>query len=118
MKYMCLGYFDEAKFMSLSEGERTELMDACMAYDEELQKNGSWVSGEVAITDGPYAETKEQIGGVLYLEAVDLNHAIQIMSKHPGVKIGPFEIRPVADLQAIIQESRQRRAASESPSKN
>lgn len=51
-------------------------------------------NGKVSITDGPYAETKEQLGGILVLEARDLNHAIQLMSKHPGVKAGPFEIRP------------------------
>ena len=61
------------------------------------------------MTDGPYAETKEQIGGILILEANDLNHAIQLMSKHPGVRMGPFEIRPVADLSAMIRESEQRR---------
>jgi hypothetical protein len=52
-----------------------------------------WKNGKVSITDGPYAETKEQLGGILVLEARDLNHAIQLMSKHPGVKAGPFEIR-------------------------
>jgi hypothetical protein len=53
----------------------------------------------VTVTDGPYAETKEQLGGILILEANDLNHAIQIMSQHPGVRLGgPFEIRP-ADEQ-------------------
>jgi len=63
----------------------------------------------VSITDGPYAETKEQIGGILMLEARDLNHAIQLMSKHPGVKAGPFEIRPAGDLTDMIRESEQRR---------
>lgn len=65
----------------------------------------------MAITDGPYAETKEQIGGILILEARDLNHAIQLMSNHPGVKAGPFEIRPAADLSEMILQSKQRRSA-------
>jgi hypothetical protein len=52
-----------------------------------------WKNGKVSITDGPYVETKEQLGGILVLEARDLNHAIQLMSKHPGLKAGPFEIR-------------------------
>ena len=52
-------------------------------------------NGKVMITDGPYAETKEQLGGILLLEAKDLNHAIQLMSKHPGVHIGAFEVRPI-----------------------
>jgi hypothetical protein len=68
-------------------------------------------NGRVSVTDGPYAETKEQLGGILILEATDLNHAIQLMSKHPGVKAGPFEIRPVQDLSAWIRESEARRRA-------
>ena len=52
----------------------------------------------MSITDGPFAETKEQLGGIMILEAHDLNHAIQLMSKHPGVRLGgPFEIRPSAE---------------------
>ena len=66
-------------------------------------------NGKVAVTDGPYAETKEQLGGILILEANDLNHAIQLMSKHPGVRMGPFEIRPAADLGGMIRDSEQRR---------
>jgi hypothetical protein len=65
--------------------------------------------GETIVTDGPYAETKEQIGGILILEANDLNHAIQLMSKHPGVRAGPFEIRPAADLTGMIRDSERRR---------
>lgn len=66
----------------------------------------------MSVTDGPYAETKEQIGGILILEAQDLNHAIELMSKHPGVKAGPFEIRPAADLSEMIRQSEQRRATA------
>ena len=58
---------------------------------------------------GKTTETKEQIGGILILEARDLNHAVQLMSKHPGVKAGPFEIRPAADLTQMIRDSEQRR---------
>ena len=68
-----------------------------------------WKNGKVAVTDGPYAETKEQLGGILVREARDLNHAIQLISQHPGVKTGPFEIRPVADLNDMIRESERRR---------
>ena len=127
MKYICLGYYDEKQFGALSEKERNAMLDDCFDYDDLLRKNGHfaggealqgagnattlrWKGGKVAITDGPYAETKEQIGGILVLEARDLNHAIQLMSKHPGVKIGPFEIRPVADLTQMMRESEQRRA--------
>jgi hypothetical protein len=127
MKYICLGYMEETKWETMSESERNTLMDECFAYDEVLRKNGHfaggealqsarnattlrWKSGKVSITDGPYAETKEQLGGLLVLEARDLNHAIQLMSKHPGVKAGPFEIRPAEDLSKMISESERRRA--------
>jgi hypothetical protein len=62
------------------------------------------------VTDGPYVETKEQLGGILVLEARDLNHAIQLISQHPAVRYGtPFEIRPVGDMNRMITESEQRR---------
>jgi hypothetical protein len=103
-------------------------MDECFDYDDVLRKNGHFAGGEalqsprnattlrfqngkVSITDGPYAETKEQLGGILILEAKDLNEAIQIMSKHPGVRGGPFEIRPAADLSAFVLQSQRRRSA-------
>ena len=68
-------------------------------------------NGKVAVTDGPYAETKEQLGGIQVLEARDLNHAIQLISQHPGVKLncGTIEIRPAADINEMIKESEQRR---------
>ena len=62
------------------------------------------------VVDGPFTETKEQLGGILILEADDLNHAIQLMSKHPGVRNGPFEIRPAADLTEMVHASEQRRS--------
>ncbi|MGV3606731.1 MAG: YciI family protein [Planctomycetaceae bacterium] len=111
MKYVCLGFFDENKFAQLPQAEAQKMMDECIAYDEELRRNGHYLggealdsyrnavtlrtkNGEVEVTDGPYVETKETLGGILLLEARDLNHAIALMSKHPGVKMGPFEIRP------------------------
>jgi hypothetical protein len=70
-----------------------------------------WKNGKVATTDGPYAETKEQLGGIQILEARDLNHAVQLISQLPGFKygLGPVEIRPVADINEIMRESEQRR---------
>jgi hypothetical protein len=126
MKYICLGYIEPNKLETMPEPQRDMMIDECFAYDDMLRKNGHFVGGEalqgprnaitlrfqngkVAVTDGPYAETKEQLGGILVLEARDLNHALQLMSKHPGVKAGPFEIRPAADLSAMIRESEQRR---------
>ena len=70
-----------------------------------------WKNGKVATTDGPYAETKEQLGGILILEARDLNHAVQLMSQVPGFKygLGPIEIRPAAELNEMMKASEQRR---------
>jgi hypothetical protein len=127
MKFICLGYIEPNKFENLSETDRNAMVDECFTYDDELRRNGHfaggealqppqtaatlrWNQGKALVTDGPYAETKEQIGGILILEARDLNHAIELMSKHPGVKAGPFEIRPAADLTEMIRESEQRRA--------
>src|ERR1700733_11557613 len=127
MKYICLGYIEENKWETMSESEREAMLDECFNYDDLLRKNGHfaggqalqsprnattlrWQGGKVLITDGPYAETKEQLGGILVLEATDLNHAIRLMSKHPGVKAGPFEIRPAADLSEMIRGSEERRA--------
>lgn len=69
-------------------------------------------NGKVSVTNGPFAETKGQLGGILILEAADLTHAVQLMSKHPGVKVGPFEIRPAEDMTPLIRESHERRRSS------
>jgi hypothetical protein len=126
MKYIVLGYMP-GKFEDMSESERNTMFDDCFTYDDELRKNGhfaggealqpantamtvSWKNGKVVVTDGPYVETKEQLGGILVLEARDLNHAIQLISQHPAVRYGtPFEIRPAADLNEMMKESEQRR---------
>jgi hypothetical protein len=126
MKYIVFGYTPD-KFEKMSEIERNAMFDECFTYDDELRKNGHWAFGEavqpssatmtvsarngkVAVTDGPYAETKEQLGGIMVLEARDLNHAIQLISRHPALKMGtPFEIRPVFSMDEIMRESEQRR---------
>jgi hypothetical protein len=112
MKYICLGFFDEKRWDTMSEEERKTFVDNCFAYDSELQKSGYMAGGEAlqsvrtattirskngkaTVTDGPYAETKEQLGGFMILEARDLNQAIQLMSNHPSVHMGgSWEIRP------------------------
>lgn len=129
MKYICLGYIEDKYFGKRTEKEQRDFMDACFVYDEELQKSGHWISGEALqpvsaattlrfrngkpqITDGPFAETKEFLGGIMILEAADLNEAITLMSRHPSLKMGgTFEIRPSADLSALLAESQRRRAA-------
>jgi hypothetical protein len=111
MKFVCLGYADLNKMKECNQKETSAMMEKCFAYDDELRRGGHFLGGEalqmpdqaatvrmqggnVVVTDGPYAETKEQLGGILLLEAGDLAHAVALMSKHPGVKFGPFEIRP------------------------
>ena len=126
MKYICLGYMEPGKFEGMTEDEQHAMLDECFEYNDHLRANGHvvaevalqppetavtlyWKNGKVATSDGPYTETKEQLGGLHMLEARDLNHVIQLMSQHPGMKRGTIEIRPVADLSAIIKESEQRR---------
>jgi hypothetical protein len=132
MKYICLGYIEPGKFEGMTEDERHRTFDECFEYNDHLRANGHlvaevalqppetaltlyWKNGKVATTDGPYAETKEQLGGIQILEARDLNHAVQLVSQLPGFKfgLGPVEIRPVMDLSEIIKESEQRRRRKE-----
>jgi hypothetical protein len=128
MKYICLGYLEPGKFEGMTESERNAVLDECFEHNDHLRANGNlvseaalqpadtavtlyWKNGKVATTDGPYAETKEQLGGIQIFEARDLNHAIQLMSQLPGFKfgLGPIEIRPLADLSDMIKQSEQRR---------
>lgn len=129
MKYICLGYLEPGKFENMSESERNNVLDKCFSYNDELRKNGyllaeeplqpantavtvDWKNGKVAVTDGPYAETKEQLGGIQVLEARDLNHAIQLISQSPGLRLGCglIEIRPAADIGEMIMASERRRS--------
>jgi hypothetical protein len=125
VKYICLGYYDKDKHEAMTEDERNAMFDACFEYDDHLRTNGHWVGGDpihptaltvywkngkVATTDGPYAETKEQLGGILVLEARDMNHAQQLISQHPSLKYGSiFEIRAAGDLSELLKASEQRR---------
>ena len=127
MKYLCLGYIDETLWDDLPESEGNAIMDRCFAYQEELTQRGHFEGGEllqaprnaatlrfrdgaVTVTDGPFAETKEQIGGIFFLEARDLNEAIQLVSRHPGLRVGPFEIRPVENFGEAVRASEERRS--------
>ena len=126
MKFLCLSHIDEQKFEIMSESERETFIKDCFTYDDVLRKNGHFVrlealqsahnaktlryrNGKVSITDGPFAETKEQIGGILLLDADDLDHASELMSKHPGIRIATFEIR------ALDEESTAKVNAAENP---
>ena len=128
MKYICLGYYDKRKFDGMTEIDRNAMFDACFEYDDHLRANGHWGGGEalqgpetaltlsgkngkVVTTDGPYAEIKEQLGGILVLEARDMNHAVQMIGQHPALTFGNiFEIRPVGDMSEIMKASEQRRS--------
>jgi hypothetical protein len=126
MKFVCFGYLDEESWEKRPEAERNALIDGCLAYDKVLKQGGHWVIGEglqgpettrtlrsrggkVSVTDGPYAETKEVLGGLIILEAVDLNEAIELISKHPGTIMGNWEIRATEDLSGMIDQSEKRR---------
>lgn len=133
MKYICLGYYDKAKFDAMPEAERNAMFDTCFDYDDHLRANGHFAGGEalqgpetalslqkksgkVVTTDGPYAETKEQLGGFVVLEARDMNHAVQLISQHPSLNYGNiWEIRPVGDMTAIQKASDHRRKKSPAP---
>ena len=127
MKYICLGYFNKTQRETMTGAEQDAMFDKCFEYDDHLRANGHWANGEalqppetalilrwkngkVATTDGPYTETKEQLGGILVLEARDMNHAVQLMAQHPALTYGNiFEIRPAGDMNEIMKASEQRR---------
>ena len=127
MKYICLGYYDAGKHQAMTEVEQNAMFDECFEYNDHLRANGHvageaalqppetamtlyWKNGKVATTDGPFAETKEQLGGIGILEARDMNHAVQLVARHPSLKYGTtWEIRPAADMNEIIKASEQRR---------
>ncbi len=132
MKYVCLGYINEKEWEAATEKEQQAMMDECFTYDDQMKKDGHFVGGEglqgsqsattlrwrngkVSVTDGPFAETKEQIGGIMILEATDLNHAIRLLSNHPSMRLlrerGCWEIRPALNLEGMIEESERRRGA-------
>jgi hypothetical protein len=114
MKYLCLVYNEEQKLNAISNSEWDALVGEALAYDEELRKKGHLIlaqalqpihsattvrvrAGKLATTDGPVAETKEQLGGVILIDARDLNEAIQVASKMPGARVGSIEVRPIRE---------------------
>lgn len=113
MKYLCLVYSDEQQLHSHPDSPRDS---ECQAYAEKVQSSGRMVaaealqsvstattirvrSGKVSITDGPFAETKEQLAGFYLVEAHDLNEAIQLASGIPAARVGSVEVRPVRQLE-------------------
>ena len=115
MKSLCLVYLDETVLDGLSDRERKALVGDSLDYDDVLRKSGHLVlasalqpvrtaatvrprDGRVLVTDGPFAETREQLGGFLLIEARDRDEAIQVISKVPVARLGGIEIRPVQEL--------------------
>jgi len=127
MKYVCLSYLGPKTWETMTGSERQASMEEFFTYDEMLRKKGHKIGGEglqsaakgvtlrfeggkVSVTDGPYAETKEQLAGFFIIEAEDLKQATELMSKHPAVKGGPIEIRPVADGTEMLKGKERWRA--------
>jgi hypothetical protein len=115
MRYLCLVYSVEDPSIALSDSEEQALIDESLEYDEQLRKSGHFItanalqppeaaaivhvrSGRVSVTDGPFAETKEQVAGFILIEARDLNEAIQVASKIPPARYGFVEVRPIREL--------------------
>ncbi|MEO7716737.1 MAG: YciI family protein [Capsulimonas sp.] len=116
MKYLCLVYHEEGTLEALSKSEYDALVDEALAYRDELERGGRGISahalqpvetaitlrvrnGNVSMTDGPFVETKEQLGGYYLIEATDLNDAIRLASKIPSARLGGIEVRPVQELR-------------------
>ena len=121
MKYLCLVYLDEKRLDELPDEE-------CVAYDTAIRKSGHCVgsealesvqtattvrvrSGKVSITDGPFAETKEQLAGFYLIEARDLNEAIQLAAKIPPARVGSIEVRPIRPIRETVMQARARQTS-------
>ncbi len=114
MKYLCLVYQEEAKVEALPADEYDAIVRDLLAYREELRQSGHHIAssplqpaatattvrvrnGKLCVTDGPFAETREQLGGFYLIEARDLNDAIRVAAKMPPARLGSIEVRPVRD---------------------
>jgi hypothetical protein len=115
MKYLCLVYHEETAVDALPAREYDAIVNEVLAYREDLRQSGHYIAssplqpvqtattirvrgGKVSITDGPFAETREQLGGFYLIEARDLNEAIRLASKMPPARIGSVEVRPLMDF--------------------
>jgi len=122
MKYLCLVYQEEQKLNTLSEVQMNALVGACIGWVEELEKSGHHLfsaglqsvrtaatlrhkNGQLTVTDGPFAETKEFLGGFTLIDARDLNEAIQLASKFPAAHLGSMEVRPILVADEELTDS-------------
>jgi hypothetical protein len=129
MQYICLVYHEEEKLKALSAAELEALVGECGAWVEDLIQGGHHVfsaglqsvrsattlrqrGGQLAVTDGPFAETKEFLGGFTLLNARDLNEALQLASRLPAVRLGSVEVRPVLEPNAGLTDPLDRKIAA------
>jgi len=129
MKYLCIVYADQGTFDAMSEKESAAIDEESLANDEELRRSGHLIlaqalqpvaaattvrvrNGRMSATDGPFAETTEQLGGFVFIEARDLNEAIRIAARMPMAKVGSIEVRPELDL---VEKVRERQAMTDTP---
>lgn len=130
MKYLCLAYGDQQKFERLSKEQLAALFERCQAYDAEMKATGQYLQamslgwdavtlrpagGKPIVSDGPFIETKETVGGLVVIEARDLNDAIRVASMHPAARMGEdlgwaVEVRPIGtcDAETAAREIEQR----------
>ena len=115
MRYLCLIYSDEKQWERASEAEWNTVMTEYNAFTDSIKKSGNYLGGEAleptdtatsvrvrngksSTTDGPFAETKEQLGGFYLITAKDLNDAVHVASRIPGAKYGTIEVRPIMEI--------------------
>jgi len=116
MKFLFLIYHDEQTLDALADAEMQTLVDGALDYDEEIRRSGHYIvsnalqrvrtartvrvrGGKVTTTDGPFAETKEQLGGFFLIEAKDIDEACAVAARFPPARIGTIEVRPVQELR-------------------
>jgi len=126
MKYLCLIYENEKNWETMPQSDAEAIMKEYFAFTEDIRKKGKYVAGEalqptptattvrvrngkISTTDGPFVETKEQLGGFYLIDAKDLNDAIQVAARIPSARLGSIEVRPVVDFSA---EAAQREEAA------
>ena len=115
MRYLCLIYDEEKKLGAMSKSESDAFMGEYFAFTEDIKKSGHYLGGEalqpvntatsvrvrsgkMSTTDGPFAETKEQLGGYYLINAKDLNDALQVAARIPSAKLGTVEVRPIQEF--------------------
>jgi hypothetical protein len=115
MQYLCMIYEDETIWQKMPKAEAQKLFDEYHAFTEDLKKSGHYIggnplqptdtatsirvrNGKMSTTDGPFAETKEQLGGYYLVEAKDLNDALHLASRIPGARLGTIEVRPIMQI--------------------